>query len=377
MNLLLDFARRALIPYVGVSIKPSRGFNSAYPVSDAQQLAMAKQVGARIVRWDLPWSDVETSPGQFNWGQYATRFQLFKDAGIKSLIILGRGNSLYTPAWDAPPTTPAAIQAFCNYAVAAYKAFGASWACYEIYNEPNQAPYWNGTPDPVQYGALLGAVSTAIRAVRSDAIVISGGLGVNDPNTFIKTALQGVDKTKLSAIGFHPYTGADAYLTDPNMRPENVNGRLLVCKTNVGAGCPPAWNTEQGFELCKCAGTTLQDQLNRQGQFAARFVLSAMMSYQQFAIWYDLVDDGTDMTQPEQGFGLFDFNMKIKPAGIGFKSITDLLNNCTSASLYRDGDLYQAVFRMAGGDRTVTWSSNGQIPYTLTMDERKSPVIFA
>jgi hypothetical protein len=359
MQTLKAFTRPSLIPLAGVSIKPCRGYNPSYPVTDAQQLSMVQAVGAKIVRFDLPWADIEQKPGVYTWGSYASRFKLFASAGIKCVLILGQGNPLYTPAWNSPPTTPAAIAAFARFAVAAYSQFGASWAVYEVYNEPNMPSNWGGTANPAQYGALLSAVSVAMRSVRSDVVIVSGGLAVIDPDTFIASALKCVDLTKISAVGFHPYTGADDYISDPAMAPSGVPARFAACRAAIGAGSPNVWNTEQGFELSKCAGSTISDKLARQGVFASLFVLSALLSLQNFAIWYDLVDDGTDMTNPEYGMGLFDFNFNMKPSGKGFKVITDLINGSASATVSSDGTTYVAKFTgTAGKVSTVTWSGS-------------------
>lgn len=375
MNLIYAYPRASSIPQVGVCINTLRGYNPAFPVSDDQQLAMVREVGAKIIRWNLPWAEIETSPGVYNWGAYYSRFQLFKNAGVKSLIILGLGNPLYTASWASPPTTAAAIKAFSDFAVAALKQFGAASAFYEITNEPNMPISWGGAPDPAQYGALLSAVSVAMKNVRSDAVVISGGLGVNDPDNFIKAALSIVDKSKLTGIGYHPYTGGDAYYSDPLMRPESVIDRFRACRQLVGAGCPVIYNTEQGYYLTTCGGDTLEAKLKRQAGFAARFVLNALYLGCPFSIWYNLVDDGTDMSDMEQGLGLFDFNFNIKPAGTAFKSMTALLNNCLSASTYKDGDLYQVVFNMADGPRSIVWSANGQLSRPLPVDEKQLPLV--
>lgn len=362
MQQLFNYTQQRHIPLIGVSIKPSRGYNSAYPVTDDQQISMMQRVGAKLARFDLPWADTEQKAAVYTWGVYEARISKFVAAGIKCILILGQGNPLYTPAWNSPPTTPAAIKAFSDWSVAALNKFGGSNVYYEVYNEPNLPANWNGAANPKQYGALLSAVSTAMRAVKSSTPVISGGLAVYDPNKFIRAALVGVDLAKLSAIGFHPYTGADEYTTDPAMRPEGVPARMAACKAAIGNGSPPVFNTEQGFELSKCEGSTLAEKKARQGIFAARFVLTGIMSYPGFAIWYDLIDDGTNMNDPESECGLFDFNFNVKPSGKGFASITSLINNCASASISGDGTTYVAKFTTAVGKvSTVTWS-NAQAP---------------
>jgi trimeric autotransporter adhesin len=375
MNPIFTYPRPSAVPLVGVCTHSHRWNDVTNVISDDQQFRLIKDCGARIVRWGIQWADVETVAGRYDFTKYLNLFNLLKGAGIKSVILLGHGNPLYTPSWSSPPLTPQAIAAFAAFAVAAVKQFGCANAYYEITNEPNQPNGWNATVDPVAYGALLGPVVKAMKTYHPEVSVISGGLGVNDPNNFIKTALAAVDKTLLAGVGYHPYTNGDGGLSDPAMRPEGVLDRFRACRQAVGAGCPPICNTEQGYYLTTCNGATLADKLARQAQFAARFVLNALYIGSPFSIWYDLIDDGLDMTEMEFGLGLYDYNFDIKPAGVAFKSTVALLNNCLSASTYKDGDLYQAVFNMPDVPKTVVWSSYGQVSYPLTVDEKKLPTI--
>jgi len=375
MNLVFNYSRPSAIPLVGVCTHSHRWNDITNVISDDQQFKLIKDCGARIVRWGIQWADVETVAGKYDFTKYLNLFNLLKGAGIKSCILLGHGNPLYTPNWYTPPLTTDAINAFANFAVAAVKQFGCANAYYEITNEPNQPNGWNSVVDPLAYGALLGPVVKAMKAYRSEVAVISGGLGVNDPNNFIKAALSTFDKTLLYGIGYHPYTNGDGGLSNPLMRPEGVLDRFRACRQTVGAGCPVICNTEQGYYLTTCAGDTLDAKLKRQGQFAARFVLNALYIGSPFSIWYDLIDDGTDMTEMEFGLGLYDYNFNIKPAGTAFKSMMELLNSSSSISTYKDGDLYQVIFTTPAGPKAVLWSSYGQIARTLTVDEQKPPLI--
>lgn len=373
-TLINEFQFQRYLPKIGVSIKPARGFNPAAPVTDDQQIAMLQEVGAKVCRIDIPWSNVETVAGVYNLDAYYPLFNRLRELGIFSVIILGRGNQLYTGAWDAPPRTEAARTAFANYAKAIVAKFGAAWAWYEIYNEPNAPINWSGASAATEWAQLVNTTAAAIRSLRSDAIIVTGGLAVFEPEAFIATAAPIFNPANLTSIGFHPYTGADAYISNPLMTPEGVKERMDSFKTAAGNILPPC-NTEQGFELNKCAGSTTADKLKRQAVFASRFILTAIRSSNRFAIWYDLVDDGTDMNNPEHGLGLYDYNFNIKPAGLAFKRTMNLVNGCESCKIYRDGDSYKVDFTMPGGVvKTLLWTRSFTTAVSTTAAEGDGPM---
>lgn len=342
----------ASIPWIGVSIKRARGNNPLYPVSDDQNIALAKEVGAKLLRIDVMWADCEAQKGVYNFSSVKPLIDKAWKAGIQVLPILARGNPLYTGSWDRPATTPEARTAYAAFAVAAGKALGVPFM--EIMNEPNNTQMWGGPVDAEAYGRLLNEVLLATQAAGVKTPIIAGGLAIGgppggfmEPKDFIAAALPFVTATNLRAWGVHPYTGADCYLSDPMMRPEAVQQRCLSFRP---AGINTmVFNTEQGFSVAHCAGNTVEEKRARQALFATRFVLSAMTQW-QMAIWYDLIDDGKDMNEVEQGFGLFDFDMKIKPSGLAFKAATSLINSCASSVIRKDGDALRGVFKMPSGD---------------------------
>ncbi|MFP5078301.1 hypothetical protein ACLE20_13415 [Rhizobium sp. YIM 134829] len=342
------------IPLVGVSIKRARGNDKAYLVTDDQNIALAKNVGAKLLRIDVYWADCETQRGVYDFSSVKPLIDKAWKAGMQVLPILARGNRLYTGDWDKPAVTPEARAAYAAFAVAAGRALGVPFL--EIMNEPNNSEMLGGPVDPEAYGRLLNEVLLAMQAAGVKTPVIAGGLGVGGeggfmaPKDFIARALPFVTAPGLRAWGVHPYTGADCYLSDPMMRPEAVQQRSLSFRP---AGVQTmVFNTEQGFSVKHCAGSTLEQKRARQAVFATRFVLSALTQW-QMAIWYNLIDDGKDMNNVEQGFGLYDFDMKIKPAGLAFQAAMGLLNTCASVIVRKDGDLLQGLFKMPSGD-TIT-----------------------
>lgn len=375
-TLITDFTSNSQLPPLGVSIKKYRANDSGTTMITAQQqIDLASAIGAKFVRIDLLWADCELTTGTYTWPTYYDDLKTKAiAAGMKCLFILGQGNSLYTAGWNVPPQTSTSRTAFANWCTAVRGHFGGSYVWYEIYNEPNLnwPGYWSdATLAAQEWGLMVTAGATALKAAGA-CVVFSGGLSVFNPETFATAAFPYVDKTKLDGVGYHPYTGADLY----GVKPETNTWDKFTAIRTAYSGGPPVANTEQGFELNKCSGTTTTDKLKRQGTWAARFVLSNLLKSQPLAIWYDLIDDGTDANDPEKMLGLYDYNMVIKSSGTSFRQMADLRNTCVSAKTYKDTDTYQIVFTMSDGSKkTVTWMATGTGSVTIPLDEIKYPVI--
>lgn len=359
------------VPKIGVSFKRHLNGN-LLPVQTIVNLLQG--VGAKIARFDLMWADCETSPGVYNFSAYTPLVNALKAAGITPLIILARGNPIYTGAWHIPPTTDAHRAAFANFAVAALNACGVASA-YEVMNEPDNAQMWGATPSAEHYGKLLAAVSVAMKAANANASVHGGGLSVvgNTAQFFADYLTYIPDKTKVTTFCYHPYTGGDAYLSNPAMRPERVRDRMVGIRP-AGTNYPIS-NSEQGFYLTECNGSTVAEKEARQGAFATRFVLSSMI-LQNFAIWYNLINDGTDMTDREQGLGLYRNDLTIKPAGVQFKAVMNLLNGVSTVLIERDGDYYRSTFTYSNGSIVVVpWTAGAAGTHTVQLAETTGPMV--
>jgi polysaccharide biosynthesis protein PslG len=59
----------------------------------------------------------------------------------------------------------------------AAQRYAGKVGAYEIWNEPNAAPYYGPQPDPAGYTELLKAAYPAIKAADPDATVIGGVVG--------------------------------------------------------------------------------------------------------------------------------------------------------------------------------------------------------
>ena len=124
-----------------------------------------------------------------------------------------------------PPKTVAERVRFGDFAVAAVRRYGPDgsfWAecgcpklpvtVWEVWNEPNIAPFWD-LPNAAEYGALLRETGSAIRAADPGARVVFGGLAYPstlsatrlEPNAFLRDVIAAVGAEQFDALALHNY----------------------------------------------------------------------------------------------------------------------------------------------------------------------------
>jgi Divergent InlB B-repeat domain len=125
----------------------------------------------------------------------------------------------------APPKTEAERARFAGFAAAAVRRYGPDgsfWpecgcpklpvTVWEVWNEPNIAPFWD-LPSAAEYGALLRETGSTIRAADPGARVLFGGLAYPstlsatrlEPNAFLRDVIAAVGAEQFDALALHNY----------------------------------------------------------------------------------------------------------------------------------------------------------------------------
>lgn len=165
-----------------------------------------KALGVDWVRLDIHWTWVQpTANGGFQWGAVDKVFNALNEAGFKILPILNN-----TPDWVSQDLSrPQDHEAFGRFAAAAAQRYGNIVDHWEILNEQNV----NGI-SPQNYTKLLQKAYTAIKAVDSTDIVITGG-NASVPATgngmwgavdYLRQMYAAGAKGYFDAVGHHPYS---------------------------------------------------------------------------------------------------------------------------------------------------------------------------
>jgi hypothetical protein len=239
---------------------------------------------------------------------------------MRALLILDYGNALYTAGPSAPPTTLAAVQAFGNFAAAAARHFAGTGTRFEVWNEPNVSSFWPPASDPAQYAALAEVAIASIHQGDPSAEVTTAGVSGFD-YSFAGGFLGQGGGAGANAIGVHPYDVSNPAgdLVDNLVLFGNLLGRNL-------SSPPPVWDTEWGFSSTAFSPpgpTNGHDPgaQRRQAVLAAREMLSACAVGLPIYVYYDIRDDGTDQTNPEDNFGLLGNDYTDKPAMTAIRTL--------------------------------------------------------
>jgi Big-like domain-containing protein len=200
--------RRLLLPLLcllGLAIPtaaqaaPEAGMNLEIPFSGSD-LQNVKDSGAKTARFFMYTSN---DPSQFD-GPVAQLASI----GVKPVFVLvGDANN--------PPTSPAAVAAFAQFAGQAATHFKGKAAGWEIWNEEDAPKWWAGMSeldeahpdrDASQYVPLLKATNIALKAADPATPVVMGGLTGNDYK-FVQSVYDHGGGGSFDVVATHTDTG--------------------------------------------------------------------------------------------------------------------------------------------------------------------------
>ena len=243
-----------------VILKPSRllslGINLAAG-ERSSSLYRAQFTGARYVLVPIAWAEWQPQPKQFNWNKLDRIVTWTRSYNLIPVLRVYRA-----PAWarapgsdvTAPPVNPDDLRTAMQ---ALTQRYGAQFAGYVIWNEPNLPDEWGGaTPDAAAYITLLKAAYDGAKAANSSVAIVSAGLAptqggngaVNDL-TFLAQMYdaglaQAADVIGMNGLGF-------AYAPDDTSDPNGLNfSRLAALRqvmVNKSDASHDAWALEVGW----------------------------------------------------------------------------------------------------------------------------------
>ena len=164
------------------------GHMTAYADVVATDYPTVQQFGGDWIRIWLPWAEIETSPGEYDWSAYDPVFAQLDDLGMKALVVVYN-----VPAWAGdeacgPISDYDTLARFINEVVPRYQATAAAW---EFINEPDgfrphpYGPYigcW--APYPEDYAQALQMFYAMVKGIDRDALIFFGGLAYDSWDNF-------------------------------------------------------------------------------------------------------------------------------------------------------------------------------------------------
>lgn len=316
-------------------IAAGSSLTSLSSVQLAQRLDGMKALGIGWVRYDIEWSNVETAPGQYNWSAYDQIVRAVSSRGLQSLAIID-----YTPTWarrsecaNTPmcaPADPGAYGRFAAAAAARYTPLGIRY--WEIWNEPNNANFFQPGANASAYTALLRSAYPAIKRINHSATIVTGGTSPADtgggylsPPDFIRGIYTNGARGYFDAVAHHPYSYP---FTPSNVHPGSAWSQLTEIHNIMAAngdGAKKIWATEYGAPTNGPGPTAVPGQWPLQGGWQVNEALQAIMltdaisRYRSYSwagpfFWYSYQDAGTSRSTVENFFGLLRYDGTRKPA---------------------------------------------------------------
>lgn len=198
------------IPYAN---GPQLGVNAyniqaeVQPEKIRRTLEMARDLGARYVRFQMPWEDIEIhAKGDFEdrrnpqsgtvsaWAKYDRLFGEMRRLDLEPIVRIdrppawARPNAIATPEWQAivgiNPNASGPPDNYADYAdfvAAVVRRYPGELRYVQLWNEPNLVDEWNGqAPDPSAFLDLLRQASTAARAANPRIVLLFPSLAPTD-----------------------------------------------------------------------------------------------------------------------------------------------------------------------------------------------------
>lgn len=316
---------------------------------EAQAAALC---GAKIVRADAPWFELEPSRGEWRWAQADRLLELYGRQGLELQYLLG-----FPPRWAVPPDVRRSPN-WSDWVSAApelepwREAVRAITARYcdrirywEVWNEPDLNGFAKFSAEA--YVQLLQAAFAELRQTCPQAKLLTGGFatltphrGRRDPDFQAKVLRQALGSYDVHAYHEHGSFAAYAAIVD---------GQFLPLRQATGAAAVPWYANETAIDSIGIGELAQAETLFKKLLFAWS---RGAIGYN----WYDLRNDGCDPRNAEHNFGLLTFDFRPKAAYPVYNTLATLYTRLAfDRQLELPGGLYALAFKGPGEHALACW----------------------
>ena len=286
-------------------------------------LKMLQNNGCTWVRMGVRWDQMEKRQGRYDWTELDRMAAAMDRYDMNLLLNL----NVSVPGWANDSSNERLVPADPS----AYVAFARAVAThlprqrfYEISNLPNTDGNWDPAPSATAYTDYLRRTYLAIKAVRPNSVILTGGLGYNEVgprhpknipgSKFLEQMYRAGAKPYFDVVSFHAYwwPGHEPYGWG------QLQAAIPVMEQN-GDGTKPIWITEYGPPSAD-VGLDGQAKLLRE-QYEALAALPQVRNI----MWHDLRDatKGAHLNNKSKiTKGLLGPDFGLKPAWTAFTDIT-------------------------------------------------------
>jgi hypothetical protein len=321
--------------------------------------ALWKQAGFGALRLhdtNVTWAELEPEPGRRDWRNLDRIVASVRGARVDLLLPL-QG----TPRWAASEprrvgaygmganTAPADLADWSAYVRAVARRYKGVVGAYEIWNEPNLARFFSGTPQ--QMAALTKTAALAIREVDPDAKVVCAGITGSYGLRWLSDYLAAGANEYCDVIAYHFYVH---HGTPEKMVPVIASVRKLL--REAGTADKPIWNTETGWVIDDGLSNAPADgvpadwkalPMHQAVAYVPRALLLARSNGVERFYWYSW-DHGTMGLSAGRGTAL-------TPAARVYTSFRNYVMGGTVDACLRKGALWRCTLVLDNGTRAEAW----------------------
>jgi polysaccharide biosynthesis protein PslG len=291
----------------------------ASPAEMDAALDEMQAMGVNTVRIGIPWAGINPIPGYYDWSQSDYLINAADERGMGILAVIVTTPSYVqnpaAPGFYSEPTSP---EGFGEFAGLAAERYAGMVGAYEIWNEPNAAPFYGPEPDPAGYTELLQAAYPAIKAADPDALVVGGVVGSTvtyenftlNPVTFVDEMYAAGAQGYFDALSFHPYQYTTPFSAGGYHPDSPINQLADIHDLMVANGDADklVWASEYGQP------TAVSSEAEQAAYLEDMLTTWRTIDYTGPAFIYTLEDDLTGSTNPDDTFGLIRDDGTWKPA---------------------------------------------------------------
>ena len=303
-----------------------------WDMSSQTVLDETEATGARWLREDFNWAEIEPRNDSWEWSRYD---HLMIEAAARNMRVLPV--LIDTPAWAGSawndiPSNPSEFSEYAAKVTERYGPDGTFWQAhpeiasyapdhFEIWNEPYLRYFSAGGVHPGRYARLVEAASTAGREANPKAKFLLAGEQTpagDKLHHFIDDMYAAVPdlNSYFDAVAVHPYGGSSA--------PDRGRGgwgfpRISdIHQTFVdhGARDKPLWLTEVGWSTCPRDPRYCTSERDQAAYLSEMFTLlsTKYASYVKAVFVYRSTDLNAKRSDKEGWFGLERLDGSHKPA---------------------------------------------------------------
>lgn len=291
-----------------------------------RHLKIARAVGVHYLRCAFSWNGIEPEPNEYHFEFWDKLVDEASRAHIELIPYVA-----YTPRWAArteenfwqqPPKNPTMFADFMRILAARYRGSIRHW---ELWNEPDNKEYWNGSPD--DFATMIVVAAKAVREVAPEDVLVLGGMS-QGPGSFFDVLISRCHVEQyVDVLALHGYPESWH-----EQRAETVFGRWIYEMNAVARRSNRVlWLNEMGYadyryqpNHASLWGTNTYYDYEHTRRYAAdflfkSFVMTLASGDVSLAGWYRIDDFREDdprmpVDRVHDHLGVMTVNGKRKPA---------------------------------------------------------------